>query len=329
MVSVCYVGQYPTGGTEGNNDTISMLNIDGTVTLIKLVSANEVVAKYVTESRALFLKKDGSTPVGKKDYHLTYLSHEFLQEEIQHVLEETVNGLIQKAEKDGKIPIIAVALHGPVSQPSAHESEERIIKTVQDLGYLSTEGEWYMPGNSSDKTPYARSWLVLGIGIVPALEEGRLFLSLGGTACFQDSMIKQLKLARDRKKWAMPKKATSKKPTSSSSSSRQVLVLPRELSHYNKIQFTGNCSSGSDKFNRELATKQLTPLLSPSKSKKLLVVGTGGKNSKKHLAATSNPNWDIWNLEKFKKYNFGFGYDGKPTGQSSSSSKKRSIEDVN
>ena len=38
MVSVCYVGQYPTGGTEGNNDTISMLNIDGTVTLIKLVS---------------------------------------------------------------------------------------------------------------------------------------------------------------------------------------------------------------------------------------------------------------------------------------------------
>ena len=111
------------------------------------------------------------------------------------MLEETVNGLIQKAEKDGKIPIIAVALHGPVSQPSAHESEERIIKTVQDLGYLSTEGKWYMPGNSSDKTPYARSWLVLG--------------SLGGTACFQDSMIKQLKVARDRKKWAMPKKATS------------------------------------------------------------------------------------------------------------------------
>ena len=222
------------------------------------------------------------------------------------MLEETVNGLIQKAEKDGKIPIIAVALHGPVSQPSAHESEERIIKTVQDLGYLSTEGKWYMPGNSSDKT-------LLG--------------SLGGTACFQDSMIKQLKVARDRKKWAMPKKATSKKPTSSSSSC-QVLVLPGELSHYNKIQFTGNCSSGSDNFNRELATKQLTPLLSPSKSKKLLVVGTGGKNNNKYLAATSNPNWDIWNLEKFKKYNFGFGYDGKP-GQSGNSSKKRSIEDAN
>ena len=208
------------------------------------------------------------------------------------MLEETVNGLIQKAEKDGKIPIIAVALHGPVSQPSAHESEERIIKTVQDLGYLSTEGKWYMPGNSSDKTP---------------------FLRLGSTACFQDSMIKQ--------------KATSKKPTSCSSSC-QVLVLPRELSHYNKIQFTGNCSAGSNNFNRELATKQLTPLLSPSKSKKLLVVGTGGKNSKKYLAATSNPNWDICNLEKFKKYNFGFGYDGKP-GQSGNSSKKRSIEDAN
>ena len=139
------------------------------------------------------------------------------------------------------------------------------------------------------------------------------FLSLGSTACFQDSMIKQ--------------KATSKKPTSSSSSF-QVLVLPRELSHYNKIQFTGNCSAGSNNFNRELATKQLTPLLSPSKSKKLLVVGTGGKNNNKYLAATSNPNWDIWNLEKFKKYNFGFGYDGKP-GQSGNSSKKRSIEDAN
>ena len=116
--------------------------------------------------------------------------------------------------------------------------------------------------------------------------------------------------------------------SASSSSSFQVLVMPRELSHYNKIQFTGNCSAGSDNFNRELATKQLTPLLSPSKSKKLLVVGTGGKNNNKYLAATSNPNWDIWNLEKFKKYNFGFGYDGKP-GQSGNSSKKRSIEDAN
>ena len=130
------------------------------------------------------------------------------------MLEETVNGLIQKAEKDGKIPIIAVALHGPVSQPSAHESEEGIIKTVQDLGYLSTEGKWYMQGNSSDKTPYARSWLVIGIGIVPALEEGRLFFSLRGTTCFQNSMMKRLKVAHDRKKWAMPKKATSKKPAS-------------------------------------------------------------------------------------------------------------------
>ena len=215
MVSVCYAGMFPNGGKAGNKDTISMLEVDGTTTtLIRLVTDNEVVAKYVTESRALFLKKDGSTPDGKRDYHLTFLSDGFMAQKNLRTLEETVNGLIQKAEKDGKIPIIAVALHPPVSQPSAHESEERIIKTVQDLGYLSTEGTTYKVGSSSNKTPYARSWLVIGIGIVPALEEGRLFFSLRGTACFQNSMMKRLKVAHDRKKWAMPKKATSKKPAS-------------------------------------------------------------------------------------------------------------------
>jgi len=214
MVGVSYTGLFPTGGNAGNKDTISMLNPDRTTTLIRLVTGNEVVAKYVTESRALFLKKDGSTPDGKKDYHLTFLSDGFMAQKNLRTLEETVNGLIQKAEKDGKIPIIAVALHPPVSQPSAHESEERIIKTVQDLGYLSTEGTTYKAGNSSDKTPYAQSWLVIGIGIVPALEEGRLFFSLGGTTCFQNSMMKRLKVAHDRKKWAVPKKATSKKPAS-------------------------------------------------------------------------------------------------------------------
>jgi len=324
MVSVCYAGEFTEGsGKAGNKDTISVIDVDGTITHCKLCTQDEPVAKYLTDKRALFRKEDGSCPVNGVDYVVTYLSHRFLSKKNQQKFEDKVDKLTRDAEQNGKIAIIAIALHHPVSQPSAHESEERTLKTLQDMDILSTEGIVYAIGKSSNKTPYARSWLVFGINIVSAIENGGIFFARdSSTDCFQDSMMEQLEVAQDETKWVSQVKSAAKPDVSSSVWATPPQDLPSSLLEYKCIEFTGNCSAH---FDRDTADHQLKALFRKKEgngtllgTKTLLVVGSGGHGSKIDDAEEDN-NYDKMLACDFEDYGFGV---------KNTSSKKRSYSDV-
>ena len=171
---------------------------------------NEPIAKWVVQSRCLFVTASGDTPQKGKDVIVTYLTSGLLKDPSK--LQEKITQLTNQAETEKKVAVIVIALHRPVSQRTTRKAEENTIVIAQQSKLLSTEGEGYLPGNSSKITPYAQSFLVLSIGIIEALKSGRLYFNHGGTACFRETVMKQLpSLARDMNKWKCHRKTASTK----------------------------------------------------------------------------------------------------------------------
>jgi len=254
-------------------------------------------------SFALLLKNNGCV-LDDEDVIITYLRPEWLDPKNQHELEKYIKALIQDAKEKGKIPIIVIAQHDIAQQQCAHDIEKESIETIQNEGFLSTEGRDYRDGGSSD-SPIAFSFLVVAIGTVTALEEGRISLSLGGTYCFQKEMIKRTAIAHTEDVWVFPvveTKTTKSKPTLKDTSPK---TLPSELAVYKGVDFTGTFSRSL--FSKALAQVELKELKeSFNEEGKTLVVFGSGKESLTYTRAKDDPdNYVMMQADEFMRFGFG------------------------
>ena len=307
-LSCCFAGVYACPSQDQKEDRHHKLlvGVDGVASssMIKLVTPNEPTRKYTEADSALLLKNNGRV-LDDKDLIITYLRPEWLDPKNQHELEKYIKALIQDAKKKGKIPIIVIAQHDIVKQQCARDAEKESIDTIQTEGFLSTEGRDYKEGDSSN-SPIALSFLVLAIGTIAALEEGRISLSLGGTYCFQNEMIKRTAIAHTEDVWVFPvvETKTTKRKSKPTLKDTSPKTLPSELAVYKGVDFTGVFARS---FSRALAQVELKELKeSFNEEGKTLVVFGSGKESLTYTRAKDDPdNYVMMQADEFMRFGFG------------------------